>query len=100
MVFYQGGLDPATPQEYSKLVANEVVEISFRYFNGTDWQTQWDSTEDNGFPTAVEINIAVDSTPLVSVDGSGGQDEGRYERYRSVVHLPLAEIDDSEDEDE
>ena len=100
VVFYQGGLDPATPQDYSQLVATEIVEISFRYFDGNDWQTQWDSTEDNGFPTAVEINIVVDSTPQIDFGGSGNRDEDRYERYRSVVHLPLAEIDDSEDEDE
>ena len=100
VVFYQGGLDPATPQDYSQLVATEIVEISFRYFDGSDWQTQWDSSEENGFPTAVEINIVVDSTPQANFDGSGVQDGGRYERYRSVVHLPLAEIDDSEEEDE
>ena len=100
VVFYQGGLDPATPKDYSQLVATEVVDISFRYFDGTDWQTQWDSTEENGFPTAVEINIAVDSTPLADSGGSNSQNEGRYERYRSVVHLPLAEIVESEDEDE
>ena len=100
VVFYQGGLDPATPKEYSQLVATEVVNISFRYFDGNDWQTQWDSTENNGFPPAVEINITVDSTPQADFDGSGFQQDGRYEQYRSVVHLPLAEIDDSEDEDE
>lgn len=98
VAFYQGGIDLATPQDYSQLVAAEVVEISFRYFDGTEWLAQWDSTENGGFPTAVEINIAVDSNPQADPGRSLGQNDGRFERYRSVVHLPLAEIEEEDDE--
>jgi len=99
VAFYQGGLTPGTPKEYSQLIALEVVQLQFRYFDGTAWQTQWDSVESEGFPSAVEIFILVDSNPQADPTEPTGEDDGRYERYRSVVHLPLAEIEE-EDEDE
>jgi len=100
VAFFQGGINPTTPKPYSQLVATEVVEISFRYFDGTNWQTQWDSSENNGFPSAVEINVAVDSQPQAGAVQFNNQADGRLERYRRVVHLPLAEFVEEEDEDE
>jgi hypothetical protein len=99
VAFYQGGFAPGTPQDYSQLIATEVVQIQFRYFDGTDWQSQWDSVENEGFPAAVEVSIVVDTNPQAGQAASNLQNEGRFERYRSVVHLPLAEIQ-PEDEDE
>ena len=99
VAFYQGGFTPGTPKDYSQLIATEVVQVQFRYFDGTDWQSQWDSVENEGFPTAVEISIVVDSNPEADPAGSSNRIDGRFERYRSVVHLPLAEIVE-EDEDE
>ena len=100
VAFYQGSFTPGTPKDYSQLVATEVVQVQFRYFDGTDWQDQWDSVENEGFPSAVEINILVDSNPQGDLAGSNDRNDGRFERYRSVVHLPLAEIEEEEDEDE
>ena len=97
--FYQGGFTPGTPKDYSQLIATEVVQLQFRYFDGTAWQTQWDSVEREGFPSAVEIYILVDSNPEGDPTEPTNEDDGRFERYRSVVHLPLAEIEE-EDEDE
>ncbi len=97
VAFYQGGTNPGTPKDYSQLIATEVVQIQFRYFDGTDWQSQWDSTENAGFPSAVEINIVVDTSPLADPTNAY-QNDGRFENYRSVVHLPLAEIEEEEDE--
>jgi len=99
VAFYQGGFTPGTPKDYSQLVAAEVVRIKFRYFDGTDWLGQWDSKETEGFPSAVEVNILIDNNPQADPAASVNQNDGRFERYRSVVHLPLAEIEE-EDEDE
>ncbi len=99
VAFYQGGTNPGSPKEYSQLIANEIVRIQFRYFDGTDWQSQWDSVENEGFPSAVEVNIVVDTSPLADPTNNY-QNDGRFEQYRSVVHLPLAEIEEEEDEDE
>ena len=98
VAFYQGGINPGTPKEYSQLVANEIVQLQFRYFDGTDWLQQWDSAENKGFPSAVEISIVVD-TNLLADPTSNYQNDNRFENYRSVVHLPLAEIEEEEDED-
>ena len=103
VAFYQGGFDPTAPKEYSQLVAPEVVQIGFRFFDGSDWLTSWDSVENEGFPTAVEINIVLDSNPLADRGDDPGSlsvnDDGRYENYRSVVNLPLAEIPEEDDSD-
>ena len=98
VAFYQGGINPGTPKEYSQLIANEIVRIQFRYFDGTDWLSQWDSAENAGFPSAVEVSIVVDTNPLADPTNNF-QNDGRFEQYRSVVHLPLAEIQE-EDADE
>ena len=101
---YQGLSNTQEPDEFSELVAPEVVEVAFRYFNGESWQDEWDSEEENGFPLAVEVNLVMD--PLrtvgsgVAVDGNGNQlrtDRDGLETYRVVVHLPVAEIVDPED---
>jgi hypothetical protein len=34
-----------------------VSAFAVRYFNGTDWSTSWDSTDDNTIPTAVEVTL-------------------------------------------
>ncbi len=47
----------SSPDNYTKLLANEVAEIKFRYFDGSDWQTEWDSEEAGGFPMAIEVEI-------------------------------------------
>jgi type II secretory pathway pseudopilin PulG len=104
VAFYQGGLDPTTPKEFSQLVAAEVVQIGFRYFDGQQWVSQWDSEEFGGFPTAVEVNVVIDSNPVDETpndpDDFSNRDDGRFESYRSVVHLPLAEFTDEEEDDD
>lgn len=101
VAFYQGGLDPTSPTEFSQLVAAEVVQIGFRYFDSQQWVTQWDSAESDTFPTAVEVSIVLDSNPLADragdVEDAADLASGRFERFRIVVHLPLA---DSETENE
>jgi len=82
-----------SPDNYSKLLAPEVSELRFRYFDGSDWQTTWDSTERGGFPVAVEVVVVID--PSQSASGGNGQSSGTdtdtLETYRSVVFLPVAE---------
>lgn len=82
------------PDEYTQLVAGEIAQIQFRYFDGEEWQTEWDSVERNGFPPAVEITLVLD--PARATAGSnyayGGFNQDTMETFRSVVHLPAAEI--------
>ncbi len=80
----------------TKLIATEIVEIRFQYFDGEDWQADWDSDQQNGFPLAIEKIVIVDSRrntgsanePLNNLEF----DQDYMQIYRSVVNLPIAEI--------
>lgn len=90
----------SSPDRYTKLIANEVAQITFRYFDGVDWQTEWDSTEDGGFPMAIEVILVIDSER--SATGSeaysyAGVDGESMQIYRTVVDLPVAEPTASEE---
>ena len=44
------------PQE--QVLCRNVLSLNLRYFDGDDWQEEWDSTEDsNSLPTAIEVDI-------------------------------------------
>ncbi len=87
------------PDEFTRLIANEVVDISFEYFDGEEWQSEWDSIENGGFPVAIEVNIMID--PVRSAAGSQDytvdqSDPDQMQIFRMVVDLPVAEPIESE----
>ena len=88
------------PDAQSKLLASEIAQISFRYFDGNDWQSDWDSEENDGFPPAIEISIVLDPA-RISKDNTtyayNGFDRETMQVYRSVVHLPVAEVIEEEE---
>lgn len=79
----------ASPDDYCQLVAPEIHAVSFRYFDGTDWQSSWDSEESGGFPTAIEVTLMIDPYRAVNPDLAGDVDQ--MDIYRTVIHLPAAE---------
>ena len=82
------------PDEFSQLVAAEVAEIGFRYFDGQDWSDDWDSAESGSFPTAVEVSLVVDPRRTSSATASyqySGFDARLMERHKLTVYLPTAE---------
>ena len=88
-------------QSQDQVWAPEVAAIEFRYFDGTDWLTEWDSTE-QGLPVAVEILLWIQprvpnrtaARPVASPAGLGGTGAGGTAMagnfYRLVVRLPQA----------
>ena len=89
------------PDERSELVAAEVSEIGFRYFDGEGWVDNWDSEESGGFPSAVEISIVIN--PFRSQGSSSQGSDTRTESqagefHRLVVHLPMAELPPEEED--
>ena len=93
------GLDGlnTNPDSVSRLLAPEVAAVRFRYFDGFDWWTSWDFDERGGLPTAVEIQLTVDPTRTVAkIANDFAQAQPTF--YRSVIHLPLAEPREEEDE--
>jgi prepilin-type N-terminal cleavage/methylation domain-containing protein len=78
---------------YSKLVAHEVKELTFRYYDPTSqtWQDTWDGTQPGsdgvtpmGPPAAVEITL---SLAMPNPDGNG---DLPTKQYRHVVLLHAA----------
>ncbi len=80
-----------------EVLAPEVTQLEFRYFDGTQWLEEWDSEEIGGIPLAVEIAIAVEPSLLyrpamltgMLTGGSTETEEGHF-IYRATVHLPAA----------
>ena len=88
------------PDQYSELVAGEVAEIRFRYFDGDSWQSEWDSEENGGFPPAVEVIVVIDPNRSTSNQDYqySGYNSATMELYRTVIHLPAAELQPEEEE--
>ncbi len=87
----------------AKQVAAEIVDASFRYFDGEAWQEQWDSDDSGGFPSAVEITIIIDPR-RASVAQKGkyqlsDADPKSLRTFRTVTKLPLAEILSAEEQE-
>jgi hypothetical protein len=83
-----------SPDNFSKLISPEIAEVAFRYFDGSDWQTSWNSEDSGGFPTAIEITIVIDPARTAKNNltyAYRGFDALTMETSRTVVHLPLTE---------
>jgi hypothetical protein len=91
-----GDLDPSAGG--GSMLAPEVNYLEFRYFDGLEWQVEWDSEEMGGLPVAVEITIGIDPTggadpqtlDVTEVNDLAMEDMNEY-LYRLVVHLPVAQ---------
>jgi hypothetical protein len=92
------------PDEYSKLLAPEIVGLEFRYFDGSAWVNEWDSDEMLYFPTAIEVLLTIDASRLQTRNGGRNQPAdirqqlSGIQQFRTVVHLPAAEAPTEEDE--
>jgi type II secretory pathway pseudopilin PulG len=80
--------------DQARLLAEEVVGLSFQYFDGIQWLADWDSDQYGGLPVAVEILLTMSDADPDATDSPLEADvtsEGRIptERtYRLVVRLP------------
>jgi hypothetical protein len=45
------------------LIAPEIESLQFAYYDGTQWLTSWDSTQNGGLPVAVQITLAITRPP-------------------------------------
>ena len=85
----------SVPDLTSDVIAPEIVELQFRYFDGEGWFSDWDSDERAGFPGAVEVTVVLDPARMKTAASEyayGGFDPQTMQRARLVVQLPLAEI--------
>jgi hypothetical protein len=78
----------------AKLLADEVVGLQFRYYDGVDWLDDWNSDDLGGLPFAVEITVTIQPTYAMSEDALAqlAVDEMPPEKsYSLIVHLPAAQ---------
>jgi prepilin-type N-terminal cleavage/methylation domain-containing protein len=85
------------------LFAPEVIALELRYYDGTEWLPDWDSSVRGGLPVAVEIAVALarDQQPVnlpslfEPLSPELAQQVGVY---RLLVHLLVAEPTDAQSE--
>ncbi len=89
----------------ARLLAAEVTSIQFQYFDGTEWLAEWNSDEQGGLPTAIEVLLTIDSphvtastAPLAAAPGLTESDGTTQPTHRMVVHLPVGGISPSTEE--
>jgi hypothetical protein len=81
----------------AKLLAEEVVGLQFKYYDGSAWLEDWNSDDLGGLPTAVEITVTIQPTYAMSEQALEdlAADEVPPEKvYSLIVHLPAARIAD------
>ena len=87
-------------------LAVEISNISFEYYDGTEFLDYWDTEEKSGLPKAVLISIAVtpvddeggEFATLWSSVGSDLEADSHTAVYRLLVTLPISEPFETDDE--
>jgi hypothetical protein len=88
--------DPS--QTDGELLAPEVNLLEFQYFDGTQWLTEWDSSQMGGLPLAIAITVGItpggDASTVSAGASAAAADpysaDSTDHQYRLVVHLPVA----------
>jgi hypothetical protein len=88
-------IPPNVPDEASYVIAEEVKNLQFQYWDGTSWQDSWDSTQagaDGSTPQGPPLAIAITMDIALPGTGNGnGQDSHpKVKSYRHVVPILTA----------
>lgn len=86
--------DVSSMASRAKIVAPEVTSLEFRYFDGVEWTSEWDSSVMQGLPFAVEVTFTV------SHAGYGKQAPAVETQQRLVVALAPATLPQEETTEE
>ena len=83
----------------AQLIAPEVLDIEFAYFDGEEMLEEWDSAEQGGLPEAVEVTLMLANEPKIDLSKSPPDDpeellpqEDDTTEYRLFVRLPKIEL--------
>jgi len=78
-----------------EMLAEEVKQLGFRYFDGESWADTWDTNEMRTLPVAIEITLLVDTrtAEFRAQQAQAGDRDAAFglQQYVTTVHLPLAE---------
>ncbi|WP_145198426.1 prepilin-type N-terminal cleavage/methylation domain-containing protein [Thalassoglobus polymorphus] len=73
------------------VLATEISEVQFSYFDGTAWLASWDSREIGGLPRAVKVTFGIWQQPAkTSQKGYQYSGTGTVFNVEHVFHIPLA----------
>jgi hypothetical protein len=79
------------------LVAPEVTQIQFKYYDGSQLTDAWDMKELKKLPIAIEVCISLRSARAGSnADNTSADSVNSSRVYRQVVYLPMAQQSESE----
>ena len=79
--------------DLGEVIAPEVEGITFAYFDGLEFRTEWDSSVEGTLPMAIEIRIAVRPTQAirnVTAQVNPADPQVGLQEYRMLVRLPVA----------
>jgi len=79
--------DIAMQAESTSLEAPEAENISFEYFDGIDWRTEWNSSTLNAMPQAVRIELTLRHADS---DGTPNPRDLPATKHQLVVPIPVA----------
>lgn len=82
--------DTETMAAYAKLLAAEIVEISFEYHDGFDWLTEWDSEVEQRVPNAIAITIGFKEPDYQPNAINKESPSAMTKQYRLVVPIGVA----------
>lgn len=76
----------------AQVLAPEVIDVQFRYFDGVDWVEEWDSALQERLPNAVEVTLTFEEVDLSSNEVVFGADPEGFasNTVRFVIALPMA----------
>jgi hypothetical protein len=78
------------------LIAPEVTQILFRYYDGTQLLDMWDMKERKQLPLAIEVCVWLRSARAATAANTGPTDPVNASRtYRQVVYLPMAQMSEA-----
>ncbi len=83
------------------LWSHELAYLEFRYFDGAEWDIQWDITEGNSLPQLVQVIVGFESVTAEELEDADLQEnplnatdrieEWHPDRYSVIVRIPAAD---------
>ena len=81
-------LRPSNARANSEVLAEEVSDLSFRFFDGATWQDEWSGEHSKGLPMAVEVPLRL----VAATAETNAQRGSGFETYRRVIAIPTARV--------
>ena len=89
----------STLSQTGDVIAPEVVDLQFEYFDGVNWQIEWSSDTYEELPLAIRISLSMINPDLPA----DADQESAVRTFTHIVRLPMAKLieeEETEEEDE